>query len=55
MKSKLSRKKIITLQIVINNNYKLANKEKSSERLGRNCFQVLFFPGANLGLLRNKR
>ncbi|AKJ37138.1 CBS domain-containing protein [Methanosarcina barkeri CM1] len=24
------------------------------ERFGRNCFQVLFFPGANLGLLRNE-
>jgi len=30
------------------------NTENRSERFGRNCFQVLFFPEASLGLLRNK-
>ncbi len=53
-RSKFSHKKIITLKIIINNNYKSTSKGNLSERFGKNCFQVLFFPGANLGLLKNE-
>jgi hypothetical protein len=53
-KWQFSCKKIITSNTVINNNYKSTNKGNLSERFRKNCFQVLFFPGANLGLLKNQ-